>query len=79
MSKKEDKVQEHDKQVLHKMGYAQQLARRMNGFSNFAISFSIICVLAGGISSFQIGRAHVSILLARVEWFGSGFSVAQSP
>jgi len=52
MSKKEDKVQEHDKQVLHKMGYAQQLARRMNGFSNFAISFSIICVLAGGISSF---------------------------
>ena len=44
--------QEHDKQVLHKMGYAQQLARRMSGFSNFAISFSIICILAGGISAF---------------------------
>ncbi|HCU24293.1 MAG TPA: amino acid permease [Deltaproteobacteria bacterium] len=47
-----DPVHEHDKQVLHKLGYAQELARRMSGFSNFAISFSIICVLAGGISSF---------------------------
>ncbi len=47
-----NKSQEHDKQVLHKMGYAQELARRMGGFSNFAISFSIICILAGGISSF---------------------------
>ncbi len=47
-----DKVQEHDKKVLHSMGYAQQLARRMSGFSNFAISFSIICILAGGISAF---------------------------
>ena len=47
-----DKVQEHDKQVLHKMGYAQELSRRMGGFSNFAISFSIICILAGGITAF---------------------------
>ncbi len=47
-----DKTQAHDKQVLHKMGYAQELSRRMSGFSNFAISFSIICILAGGISAF---------------------------
>ncbi len=47
-----EKSQAHDKQVLHKMGYAQELARRMSGFSNFAISFSIICILAGGISAF---------------------------
>lgn len=47
-----DKSMEHDKKVLHGMGYAQQLARRMSGFSNFAISFSIICILAGGISAF---------------------------
>jgi len=46
------KSQEHDKQVLHKLGYAQELSRRMSGFSNFAISFSIICILAGGISAF---------------------------
>ena len=47
-----DKSQAHDKQILHKLGYAQELSRRMSGFSNFAISFSIICILAGGISAF---------------------------
>ena len=47
-----DKSQAHDKQVLHRLGYAQELSRRMSGFSNFAISFSIICILAGGISAF---------------------------
>ena len=46
-----DKSQAHDKQVLHKLGYAQELSRRMSGFSNFAISFSIISILAGGISA----------------------------
>ncbi|MEZ0227825.1 MAG: amino acid permease, partial [Planctomycetota bacterium] len=35
------------------MGYAQELARTMSGFSNFAISFAIICILAGGITTFQ--------------------------
>src|SRR5512133_1082059 len=45
-------TQAHDKQVLHKLGYAQELSRRMSGFSNFAISFSIICILAGGLSAF---------------------------
>ena len=47
-----DKSMEHDKKVLHSMGYAQELSRRMSGFSNFAISFSIICILAGGITAF---------------------------
>ncbi|MCX5495237.1 amino acid permease [Kaistia dalseonensis] len=46
---------EHDKKadihVLHSMGYAQELERRMSRFSNFAISFSIICILSGGINS----------------------------
>ncbi len=44
-----------DAAALHKMGYAQELSRRMHGFSNFAVSFSIICILAGGITSFQTG------------------------
>ena len=47
-----EKSQAHDKQGQHKLGYAQELSRRMSGFSNFAISFSIICILAGGISAF---------------------------
>jgi hypothetical protein len=31
-----------DVRTLHRMGYAQELARRLGGFSNFAISLSII-------------------------------------
>src|SRR3569832_1461015 len=41
-----------DVKVLHSMGYAQELSRRMGLFQNFAISFSIICILAGGITAF---------------------------
>ena len=37
-----------DTQRLHEMGYAQELSRKMGWFSNFAISFSIISILAGG-------------------------------
>ncbi|MFO1039093.1 MAG: amino acid permease [Geminicoccaceae bacterium] len=44
-----------DIQLLHSMGYAQELLRRMGGFSNFAISFSIICILSGGINSMAQG------------------------
>lgn len=44
-----------DEKILHSMGYAQELARRMGKFSNFAISFSIICILSGGINS--LGQA----------------------
>lgn len=40
-----------DLAVLHSMGYAQELERRMSSFSNFAISFSIICIMSGGINS----------------------------
>jgi amino acid transporter len=44
-----------DTKVLHGMGYAQELERSMSRFSNFAISFSIICILSGGINS--LGQA----------------------
>ncbi len=43
-----------DIRTLHSLGYAQELLRRMSGFSNFAISFSIICILAGGLTSFSL-------------------------
>lgn len=36
---------------LKAMGYTQELSRNMGRFSNFAISFSIIGILAGGINS----------------------------
>ncbi len=47
-----DKEHHEDIKVLHGMGYAQELQRSMSKFSNFAISFSIICILSGGINSF---------------------------
>ena len=31
-----------DQKRLHELGYAQELMRRMSGFSNFAVSFTII-------------------------------------
>ncbi len=46
-----DSDKKADIHVLHSMGYAQELERRMSRFSNFAISFSIICILSGGINS----------------------------
>ena len=48
-----------DVRTLHKLGYAQELARRMSGFSNLALSMSIICILAGGITSFHLGFGSV--------------------
>ena len=67
-----DKVQEKDKSHLHKMGYAQQLARRMSGFSNFAISFSIICILAGGITAFPLGFSSTGGAGVGVGWLVGG-------
>jgi amino acid transporter len=43
-----------DVKVLHGMGYAQELTRRMGAFQNFAISFAIICIVAGGITAFPV-------------------------
>ncbi len=48
-----------DVQRLREMGYSQELARRLGMFSNFALSFSIICILAGGVTSFHLGFCSV--------------------
>ena len=43
-----------DEQILHRLGYAQELFRGMGGFQNFAISFTIISILAGCLTSYYI-------------------------
>ena len=43
-----------DEQTLHRLGYAQELFRAMGGFQNFAISFTIISILAGCLTSYYI-------------------------
>jgi amino acid transporter len=44
-----------DEQRLAEMGYKQELNRSWSGFSNFAISFSIISILAGCFTTFFAG------------------------
>jgi amino acid transporter len=43
-----------DERLLHKLGYAQELFRAMGGFRNFAISFTIISILAGCLTSYFV-------------------------
>jgi amino acid transporter len=40
--------------ILRRLGYVQVLYREMGGFSNFAISFTIISILAGCLTSYYI-------------------------
>ena len=44
-----------DQDDLGRFGYAQELFRSMGGFSNFAISFSIISILTGAVTLYGYG------------------------
>src|SRR5207247_2114838 len=55
---RDDEIAE-DERVLRSLGYKQELLRKMSGFSNYAISLSIICILAGGVTSFHQGLSSV--------------------
>jgi amino acid transporter len=46
-----------DEQRLHELGYAQELARSMSAFSNFAVSFTIISILSGCLTLYGFGMA----------------------
>jgi amino acid transporter len=49
---------ERDSQDLARFGYVQELFRAMGGFSNFAISFSIISILTGAVTLYDYGLAQ---------------------
>jgi amino acid transporter len=51
----EGKYKDADEQLLAELGYKQQLTRAWSGFSNFAISFSIISILAGCFTAYAFG------------------------
>ena len=63
-----DSAKHEDLKVLHGMGYAQELSRSMSKFSNFAISFSIICILSGGINSFAQAVSSVGGAGGGIGW-----------
>ena len=66
-----------DDATLRRLGYAPELSRRMGAFSNFALSFSIICILAGGVTSFHLGYCGVGGAAIGLGWpLGCLFALA---
>src|ERR671925_1023779 len=64
---REDAIKQ-DVQDLHKLGYAQELFRSMGGFSNFAISFSIISILTGAVILYDYGLAWAGTAAVLLGW-----------
>ena len=64
---REEAIQ-RDKDDLHKLGYAQELYRSMGGFSNFAISFSIISILTGAVILYDYGLAWAGTAAVLIGW-----------
>src|SRR5579885_2643875 len=50
------------------MGYAQELFRAMGGFSNFAISFTIISILSGCVTLFYLVPTTSGFAAASIGW-----------
>ena len=63
-------VQAHDSDVemLHRMGYAQELLRKMSGFSNFAVSFTIISILSGCLTLYYFGMTNGGPAVINLGW-----------
>lgn len=57
-----------DEAMLAELGYKQELHRGMSGFSNFAVSFSIISVLAGCITSYAIAMNAGGPIAISIGW-----------
>jgi amino acid permease (GABA permease) len=57
-----------DSRMLADLGYKQELHRGMSGFSNFAVSFSIISVLAGCITSYLIAMNAGGPIAITIGW-----------
>jgi amino acid transporter len=63
-----DDLIQQDVADLHKLGYAQELLRSMGGFSNFAISFSIISILTGAVILYDYGLAWAGTAAVLIGW-----------
>ncbi len=57
-----------DVETLHQLGYAQELRRRMSGFSNFAVSFTIISILSGCMTLFYLGMSNGGPVVMTIGW-----------
>jgi amino acid permease (GABA permease) len=64
-----------DEERLAQLGYQQELHRRLSGFSNFAVSFSIISILAGAITSYGIAMTAGGPMAITLGWLFVGIMV----
>jgi len=64
----EEELIAQDIKRLHSMGYAQELFRAMGGFSNFAISFTIISILSGCVTLFYLTTINGGYSAASIGW-----------
>ncbi|MFE9205880.1 amino acid permease [Micromonospora sp. NPDC007230] len=64
-----------DEERLAQLGYKQELRRKLSGFSNFAVSFSIISILAGAITSYGIAMTAGGPLAITLGWLFVGVMV----
>jgi amino acid transporter len=59
---------EADRKKLHELGYAQELHRGMGGFSNFAVSFTIISILSGCLTLYGFGMLSGGPVALTLGW-----------
>ncbi|GAA1112685.1 MULTISPECIES: amino acid permease [Streptomyces violaceusniger group] len=64
-----------DEQRLRELGYQPVLARRMGGFGNFAISFSVISILSGCMTLYGFGLDTGGPAVMMWGWAGVGLFV----
>src|SRR5215218_177775 len=57
-----------DEQQLADLGYRQELSRAWSGFTNFAISFTIISVLAGTFTTFSFAWQNGGPIAVSIGW-----------
>ena len=67
-ARKEGVLVQNDARELERLGYAQELLRGLGGFSNFAISFSIISILTGAVTLFDYGLTMGGPLEMTLGW-----------
>jgi amino acid permease (GABA permease) len=70
-----ESVPSTDEERLAQLGYQQELHRRLSGFSNFAVSFSIISILAGAITSYGIAMTAGGPVAITLGWLFVGIMV----
>ena len=63
-----EEILRQDAEDLKRLGYTQQLFREMGGFSNFAVSFSIISILTGAILLYGYGLKLAGPIVNTVGW-----------